>query len=202
MADNRIERRIEREKALKFKLNKKTGIIIGIIIFVIVLGFQGMTISKKLEEQSKIEKQLNTAQTRLQGIHLESLSSQPADLEKQLNQIMPEFEQVKAKLSQPVSSTAAATALFDVAKTYGLVVTAMTSSSPINESLAGVTLSAMSLTAKVEGNVSKLTSFIAALNNLLKTSAVKSVEITIPEMTNGDNATASIELVVYTYRGN
>lgn len=195
---------------MKLKLNKKTGLFIGIGILIIVLGSLGMVSSQRLDEQSKLQKQLTTSQTRLQGIHLESLSSQPAELDKQLSQIMPEFEQVKAKLSQPVSSTAAATALFDVAKTYGLVVTGMTSSSPTNESLEGVTLSAMSMTAKVEGNVSKLVSFIAALNSFLKTSVVKSVEITVPEIptgdnttaSSGDNATASIELVVYTYRGN
>ena len=187
---------------MKLKLTKKTGLFIGIGIFVIVLGFLGMASSKKLEEKSKLEKQLNTAQTRLQGIRLESLISQPAELEAQLNLVTPESEQVQARLSQPVSSTSAATALFDAAKTYGLVVTGMTSSSPKNDSLAGVTLSTMSMTVRVEGNVSKLVSFIGSLNSLLKTSVVKSVEIAVPEMTTGNNTSANIELLVYTYRGN
>ena len=186
---------------MKLKLNKRVGLFIGIGIFVIVLSGLGMVSFQKFEEKNKLVQQLSTSQTRLQGIKLESLSSQPAELEKQLNQVTPEFEAVKAKLSQPVSSTAAATALFDTAKSHGLVVTEMTSSSPTNESVAGVTLSAISITAKVEGNLSKIVDFIPALNKLLETSAVKSVDITVPERTNGDNTSASILMVVYAYRG-
>ena len=186
---------------MKLTLNKRTWLITGLVIFVLALGALGMVGFQRFDEKSKLEKQLTKSQALLQGIRLESLSSQPAELENQLRQITPEFEAVKAKLSQPISSTAAATALFGTANDHGMVVTEMTSSSPTDESVEGVTLSAMSMTAKVEGKVSKMVDFITALNKILKTSAVTSVEIAVPETTNGDNATVSIELVVYTYRG-
>jgi uncharacterized small protein (DUF1192 family)/phosphohistidine swiveling domain-containing protein len=183
------------------KVSKKTWLVIGTGIFIIALAALGIVSFRQVHDKNQLNELLVSSQSVLQRNQFESLSSQQTELEERLSQITPEFEAVKAKLSQPVSSTAAASALFDVAKTYGLVVIEMTSSSPTNESVEGVTLSAMSVTAKVEGNMSKIGDFITALNNLLKTSAVKSVEITAPEMTNGDNASASIQLVVYTYRG-
>ena len=194
---------------MKLKISKKAGLIIGISAFLIATGVLGMAAFQKADEKSRLESQLTSSQARLQGIKLESLSSQPAKLEGQLNQLMPELEQVKAKLSEPISSTNATAAVFDAARTNNLVVTGITSSSPFNESVQGVTLSSISITAKVEGKMSKMVDFIAELNRVLKTSVIKSVEITVPEINNadnitatiGDNTTANIELVIYTYRG-
>ena len=186
---------------MKLTLSKNVGLVIGAGIFIIAVAGLGMVGFQKLEEKNKLDKQLTSSQTQLQGIQLESLSSQPAELERQLSQLTPEFEAVKANISQPVSSLAAAATLFDVAQNNGLVVIEMTSSSPTNQNLEGVTLSGMLMTAKVEGKVSKMVGFIKALNDLLKTGAVMSVDIAVPETTNGDNATASIELILYNYRG-
>ena len=194
---------------MKLKLNKKTGLLIGLVVFVITLGVLGWISFQNLEEKTRLEKQLTTSQTRLQAIKLEPLSSQPADLENQLSQILPEYEAVKAKLSEPVNSTNASAAVFDVAKTYGLTVIEITSSSPTDEQVTGVTLSAISMTARVQGKASKMVSFITALNDFLKTSVFTSVEITVPEIiaadnttiSNGDNATANIKMVIYTYQG-
>lgn len=183
------------------KLSKTIWIAIAAGIFVIALAALGMVSIRQVDEKNRLETQLTSSQSRLQTLQTESISSQQTALEEQLNQTTPESEAVKAKLSQPVTSTAAATAIFDAAKANNLIVTGMTSSSPADEIVAGVTLSAISMTATVEGNVSKMVGFVTGLNRLLKTSAVKSVEITVPELTNGDNTTASIELVVYTYRG-
>ena len=193
------------------KLSRKVLLLVGAGILVIALAALSLVGFQSADEKGRLGRQLAASQANLQAIRLETLSTQQADLEKRLSQTAPELDAVKSKLSQPVSSTAAATALFGAAKTYGLVVTGLTSTSPANESLEGSTLSAISLTATIQGNASKLGSFIKALNSALKTSAVKSVVITIPDtvstdnttpqITNSDNATASLDLVVYTYRG-
>jgi hypothetical protein len=135
-----------------------------------------------------------------------------------------------------------------MANSNGLVVTGMTSTSPVNQKLEGVTLSTIQMTATVQGNADKLVNFIVALNNVLKTSTVKLVEITVPAPVTrnsttsgpvtgdnttsgpiagdnttagapvtgdnttgglvitpihvvGENATAKIEMAVYSYRG-
>lgn len=184
------------------KFTKTIWLVIGAGIFIVALAALGMVIFQQVDEKSQLNKQLASSQSQLQSIQREPLSSQQAELEGQLNQAIPKFEALKTKLSQPVSNTVAA--LFDAAKTRGLVVTDMTSSSPTNESVPGATLLAMPVSVKVEGSVYQMVNYIAALNNLLKTSAIESVEITVPEQTSGDNASATsaiIQLAIYTYRG-
>ncbi len=189
------------------KLSKKTGLVIAIGVFVIALGGLFMAYSGQVDEQKQLNEQLVSIQANLMRGQVEKLSSQQAELEQQLSQAQSQFAAVNATLSQPVGSVAAATILFEVAKTYGLVVTEVTSPGPATESLEGVTYSVISLTAKVEGDVPNLVSFVTKLNNHFTTGVVKLITITIPEAASGDNASASVntsanlQLTVYTYKG-
>ena len=71
-----------------------------------------------------------------------------------------------------------------------------------NEELAGITCSVRPLTTKVEGEVTDIARFITKLNEELATGVVRSVEISIPEMTDeGEETSADIQVVIYTYRG-
>ncbi|MFC2056192.1 hypothetical protein ACFLTO_01310 [Chloroflexota bacterium] len=183
------------------KPSKKTLLVIAVGAFVIVLGGLLMVRSRQVDEQNQLSEQLRLSQSRLQGIQPERLSSQQAELEKQFSQATSQFEAAKAILSQPVDSITAVTTLFEVAKIHGLVVTEMTSPGPTEESLEGATLSVISLTAKVEGDLPNLVNCITTLDSFFTTGVVKSVAITVPEAAGGDNASASVQLVVYTYRG-
>ena len=183
------------------KLRKRTLLIIIVGIFVIVLISLSMLRSQQVSEQNQLNEQFTLIQSRLGVIKLEQLSSQQAELERQLRQATSQFEAVKTVLSQPVGSIAAASILFDIAKVYGLEVTDVTSPGPTSDSLEGITCSVLSLTVKVEGNVPNLVSFITKLNSYFTTGVVKSITITIPEKTSGEKASADIQLVVYTYQG-
>jgi len=70
----------------------------------------------------------------------------------------------------------------------------------VSDNLAGITCSVLSLTANIEGNVPNLVSFSTELNNYFTNGVVRSITITIPEITSGEKASASIQLVVYTYQ--
>ena len=183
------------------KLTKKFWIFVGTGVFIIALAALGMVVFQQVGEKSQMNRQLTASRSQLQKLDLVSLSSQQGELENGLSQTIPELESLKTRLSQSVSSNSTATVLFDAAKTYGLVVTGMTSTSPTDENVEGVMLVSMSVVIKVEGSVSQLVKYIAAINNLLKTSAITSVEIKVPEITNVDNASANIQLIIYTYRG-
>ena len=183
------------------KLSKITWLVIAIGIFVIALIALGMVRFQQVDQQNQLNEELALTQSNLERIPLEQLSSQQAELEKQLSQTESQFEAVKPILSQPMGSIAASSILFDIAKAYGLEVTKITSSSPATESLEGVNCSVISLTAKVEGDVPKLISFVTKLNSHFTTGVVRSVTITIPKTTNGEKPSANIELTVYTYQG-
>jgi hypothetical protein len=162
-------------------MNKKTILIIGTLLFIIALVGLGTNASQQMDKQKKLTDQLAVSQTKLQAIHLETLTSQKSELENQKNQPHPEFELVEAKFARQLNSTTVTAALFELAGSNGLVITGMTSSSPVNEKVEGVNLSTITLTAIVQGNADKLVNYIVALNKVLKTSTVKSVEITVPE---------------------
>lgn len=183
------------------KFTKKFWIGIGIGIVIIALAALGMTAFQQVTEKNQLTRKLVSSRSQLQGLQLDSLSAKQAELENRLSQTIPELESLKARLSQPVSSNSTANVLVDAAKTYGLIVTGMTSTSPTAENVEGANLVSISVSVKVEGSVSKLVNYASALNNLLKTSAITSVEITVPETTNVDKASATIQLVIYTYRG-
>ena len=183
------------------KISKKTLLVIVIGIFVVVGIGLNMVRSQQDSEQSQLNEELALAQSRLAGIQLEKLSSQQAELEEQLSQATSQFEEVRAMFSQPIGSVAVTSSLFDIAKEHDVEVTEMTSSGLASDSLQGVTCSVISLTAKVEGDILNLVNFVTKLNNHFTTGVVKSIEITIPETTSGEKASADIQLVVYTHQG-
>ncbi|MFC1991402.1 hypothetical protein ACFLVC_01545 [Chloroflexota bacterium] len=183
------------------KLSRKVLLTIAAGAFVIILVSLGLVLFQSLDEQSQLKEQLALSQSSLQGINLERLSAQQAELEEQLSQAASQFESVKGILSEPVGSIAVATSIFEIAETYSLVVTEITSPGQVDENLEGANLQVVSLTAEVQGNVSNLVNFTTDLNSFFTTGAVKSVTITVPEGSSADNASASVQLVVYTYRG-
>ena len=195
------------------KLSKRMLIVLAVGAFIIVFAVLGMTCSQRVNEQDELNEQLSLAQLRLKGVQPEQLSSQQAELEGQLSQATSQFEAVKDILSQPIGSITISSILFEIAEAHGLEVTEVTSPGPDSESLEGVTCSVISLTAKVEGDVHNLVSFVAKLNSHFTTGVVKSVEINIPETTDEgegegeeeeqekEKASADIQLVVYTHQG-
>ena len=195
------------------KLSKKSLLVITAGIFVIALIGLGMVHYQQVQQHNQLNEELTLAQMKLNGFQLAQLSDQQGELEEQLSQATSQFEAVKAMLSQPVGNIAASSILFDFAEAHELEVTEMTSSGPVTENLEEVTCSVISLTAKVEGDVHNLVSFVAKLNSHFTTGVVKSVEINIPETTDEgegegeeeeqekEKASADIQLVVYTHQG-
>ncbi len=183
------------------KISKRLLLIIGIGVFAAALIFLNMQRSQAVDEQSQLSAQLNLDKTRLAGLNVEQLSSQQAELEEHLSQATSQFEAVKSILSQPVGSVNVTSVLFDVAKACSVGVTEMTSPGPATESLEGVTCSVITLSATIEGDVPNLVNFVTTLNSHFTTGAIKSITITIPETGSSDNATANIQLAVYSYQG-
>ncbi len=183
------------------KLSKTSWILLTAGIFIIVFTSLGVVLYQRLNHQSHLEDELKLAQRKLDGVQLESLSRQQADLEARLDEIVSGSEDAKAALSQTVTSTAVSNRLFDIAATYDVTITELSSTGLAPEELEGVGCSALPFTGQVEGDLADIVSFVVRLNNDLTTGVVQSVAITVPETSNGENATASLALVIYTYQG-
>jgi len=182
------------------KLSKRTLVIIAVGVFVIVFGVLGYTVTQLFDKQDELEEKYALSQSQLQLIQLEQLSKQQAELEDKLSQATSQFEAVQLILSEPKGSVIAAASLFEIAESYGLVVTEITSPGIAEEQLEGTPLSAVALTATIVGDVPDLVDFITTLNSYYTTGVVKSATINIPGDTLAENITASVQLVVYTYR--
>ncbi len=185
---------------LKPKLTRTTLLLIVAGVCFIASVALSLVCSQQVQQQSQLKAKLVLDQSNLKGIRLEQLSSQQAELEKQLSQATSQFGAVNATLSRSIGSTNASNTFFDVAKANGLEVTEITSPGSANDTLGKVTCSSILLKAKVDGNIANLVSFVTKLTSSFVTD-VKSVTITTSGTPIGENATADIQLVIYSYRG-
>lgn len=182
------------------KLSKKSWLIITIGIFIILSVGLWTVHSQQVNEQKQLQDKLNTAELKLNGFQTGQLSHRPDELEEQLSQTLSQSETARTILSQPIGSIAISSIMFDIAAANSVNITEISSSGLASEELAGLTCSVLPLTAKVEGDLTDLVSFITKLNGELENGVVKSVEISVPEMTD-EKTSANIQMVIYTYQG-
>lgn len=183
------------------KLSKTSWLIIIIGFFVIILVGLGIVRSQQVHQQNELNEQLALAQSKIQVIQLEQLSHRQGELERHLSETDSQSESAKKILSQPIRSITISDLLFNVAEANSVNVTEITSSGLASEELAGVTCSVLPFTARVEGELTNLVSYITRLNSDLATGFVKSVEINVPEASSTKKPSANIQLVIYTYQG-
>lgn len=183
------------------KLSKTSWLILTVGIAIITFASLGIAHSQQVHEQNQLNEELSLAERRLNGLQFEELSSQQAELEKQLSQTVSQLGAAKARLSQPAESIAASDALFDIAETCGVEVIEISSSGLSSGDLEGITCSVLPLTARVEGDVPNLISFVIKLNSDFMTGVVKSVDISVSENTTEERSSANIRLLIYTYQG-
>jgi len=184
------------------KLSKTSWVLITIGVFIIALASLSVIRSQQVSQQNRLNEELTLTQPKLKEFQLEQLSYQQGELEKQLSQTISQLEAAKAILSQPNGSIVTSGILFDIAETYGAEVTEISSPGFTSDELEGVACRVLPLAVRVEGDVPDLISFITRLSNDLTTGVVKSVEISIPEMTGEEKPSANIQLVIYSYQGN
>ena len=182
------------------KLGKTSWLLLTIGVFIIPLAGLGAVRYQQVIQQNQLNEELTSAELKLNGFQLEKLSNQQGELENQLSQTESQLEAAKAILSQPLGSIATSNILFDVAEACGVTVTEISSSGWASDVLEVIPCSVLSLTARVEGDVPKLVSYITRLNGDLTTGVVKSVEIIILETTSEEKASANIQMVIYSYQ--
>ncbi len=183
-----------------FKLTKTSWLVLAIgTLFIIFVGL-GIVRFQQFQSHKQLRGEIAQAEEVLNELHVEEFTSRRSELEDRLAHTESQFAAVKAVLSQPVNYVVASSIWFDLAEAYNLEVTEMSSPGKVDESLEGINVSAISLIARVEGDVGNLVSFIARLNDQLATCFIKSVTIIIPEAGGGEKTYADIHLVIYTYQ--
>ena len=183
------------------KLSKTSWLILTVGIIIIVFASLGNIRLQQIHERNQLDEELSLAEWRLNEFQLEQLSSKQEELEKQLGQTISELETAKAVLSQPIGGIAANDILLSIAEACSVKVIEISSSGRTNGDLEGVTCLVLPLTARVEGDVSSLISFIIRLNGDFMSGVVKSVDISVSNNHGDERSSANIQLLIYTYQG-
>ena len=165
------------------KLSKAVLIFVAGGIFVILAASLGMAYIQQEQEQKQLPQQLSLAQASLTKYLPEELSARQRELESRLAQTESQLRAAKNSLRQSIESIEATDTLFEIAETCDVEITEVNSPGVTTKVLEGFTYSQLSLTVTVEGDVLNLIDFIYEWTHEYPTGVVKSVGITVPEVT-------------------
>ena len=187
------------------KLSKKAQIVLGVGIFIVLVGSLGMLYSQQGQEQSRLNQELDVAQLRLDKHPLDEFSFQIRELEWRLAQAESRISAAKDGLRQSVDSIEATETLLQVVEAQDVGIIEINSSDLSSEDLEGSAYSVLVLKVVVEGDVPELVHFISVLSSKFPTGVLESVEITDPAVTEGEagstEPSASLSLRIYSYEG-
>ena len=184
------------------KLSKKSGFILAAGIAIAIFAGLWLARDQQAHEQEQLREDLSIAAMRLENSqNNDEISAQQVQLEEQLSQTISQLETAKAALSQSAGSIRVSGTLFDIAEATGVEITEISSSQLSGDSLEGLTCSVLPLSVTVEGDVPDIISFVGRLNSDFNTGLVKLVEISIPETTCEEAASANIQLHIYNFQG-
>ena len=193
------------------KLSKTSLIFLIIGVFIILAGSLGMSYFGQSKEQSLVEEEAAVAQLRLEKLpNQKQFSSQKEELESQLAKAETQLKAAKMSLYQLPESIEATDTLFVLAENSQVEVTEISSQGPGTETLGGVTLSVLSLTVTIEGDILNLIAFIYNWTEEYPTGMATWVEITVTELVEEEEGeeevveeipSAIINLFIYSYEG-
>ena len=183
------------------KLSKTSLVLLSAGIFIVVVASLGFTHSQQLKEQGQLADELGVAEKRLDKLQVKELEQQQEELQGQLDESIVRLTEVKDKMRRIIESDEVTEEFFEIAEFCDVEIENISSSKINTEKLQGITCSMINLSVNVSGEVSDLISFVIKLNNDFTTGNVRSTQISISETDEGEAASASIMMVVYTYEG-
>ena len=212
------------------KLSRIAWLILVIGVFVIASGSLYWLYLQEGPKQEELNEQLSVVQATLPKLAAEraDLESTLTGLENKLAQATSQLKTAKAVFPDSVESIEVDELLFEIANNWGLEITSLTASEPSDKmvkvetemediEVEDVTYAVTSFTADVKGEVTDILSFIQAIVNHqdLNTATVEIVAMVIPEpvseiekrelseeeIEEREKPSATITLVIYSYKG-
>ena len=184
------------------KLSKTSWLILSAGIFLVVLAGLGVTRSGQMKEQTRLGEELNISESRLEKTQVTSLQTQLGELQDRLEESESQLAEAKNRLRQTVLSVDVTDKFFEIAKYSDVVVMNMATSTIAKNTIAGVDCATISLGATITGDVTNIIDFIINLNKGYTSGYVKSAQISLNNISSEvSSASASIQMVVYSYKG-
>ena len=172
------------------KLNKKVGLIVGIVILVAALAGLYTVYSRQAGERRDLNDRLLRAQTLLPG-----LNANKQNLENELAQAQSSLDTSLAKFPASVESIEYGEYLFEIADECNVNIDSLSFPRPTDKKVGAITYSVVSLSLPVSGRLADIFKFIDTMrtDERFASTDVKSVNINIV-------GSATIKLDIYGYR--
>jgi len=183
------------------KLSKTSWLILSAGVFIVVLVGLGLTRSQQIQEQTGLDEELSVTQKRLDNLQITELQEQQEQLQQRVDEREEELDEIKDRLRQPIASVDVTDEVFQIAE-YSNVTIMSLSTTPISGGkLGGVSMSTISVVMSVTGHSSDVINFVINLNHGLTTGVVQMATISIPEDEVEELSSASLNIIVYSYKG-
>ena len=181
------------------KISKKSWFTIALGFLVMAAASLSVVYYQRASEREQLEADLFLARSKLSSVDMSTLTYQQENLEGDLNKAYREYEADKEKFVQSIENIAVSNVLYSTANVNSVNITDMSSSDVSSAVIEGASCTALSLNARVVGDVDNLVAFITQLNDDLINAVVKSVSMAIPTSNSDNTASADIRIVIYTY---
>jgi len=183
------------------KLSRTSWLLLAggiIVIALISLGFARM---QQLNEQERLEEELEIASKRIETLELQQLTARQETLDSQLIESEAQFQYVADIMTPSFDSISISDFLFEVAEATHVEIIEISTSSVQNIKIDEVFYPTLPIDIVVEGRVDHIVGFIISLNDSFASGIVSSVNVDIPEDLVEDVPSASITLIIYGYQG-
>ncbi len=187
------------------RLSPTAQLLIAIVFAAVGISlFLWTARSDQITESRKLSMELATAGKKLNMPQIGQLTRQKADLEKRIAVAAERTRAEAGDVLRSPRSIPATDILLETAASMNLQIAEITSKGFEKEKLQGVSVQAMPITVKVQGDIEWLTEFMIALSQKFPAEMVKSAEITIGRPGAAGEpgpAVATIQFVIYSYDG-
>lgn len=187
------------------KLSKTALWILGIGVFVIASAVLIMFYVRQSGDAEQLEDNLLVNQSLLTKLTSDSedMNSQLMQLYNQLDEAEAAYSQSKANFPKSVMTIEYDEELFFIADDYDLEVMSLTASEPQEYLVEEIPFFNTDFEVEVRGAVSNILSFInnVATGGYFDAATVELVNMEVPEPEEGGQPTATIKIIVYSYKG-
>ena len=176
------------------RLGKKAGLVVGIIVLVVVLGFVVSNYFEVAAEHRRISDRLDVARSRIPA-----LATEKSDAQRELQSAETTLNNSLRKFSGSLESLEYDEDLCRTARECGVQITSITAAPPADRTGGTVTYYVSAFTIGVSGDVRAILDFVHALRSAQDFQLPWSAQVKTVNM-DYTNGTATISFDVYGYK--
>jgi hypothetical protein len=183
-------------KKIKINLSKTSWIILSAGVFIVVLAGLGVTFSQQMKKSSQLDEELEVTEMRLEKYNIDELQQQENELIAILAASSAQYDTGKTQLQQNIESIEVTDKCYLIASLSNVIVRDIGTTEIKESAFSGINCDKITVSVSVRGELPDMVNFINNLNQSFTTGYIDTAQIML-----GETQYASVQLVVYSYRG-